>query len=198
MKRSAARARTGVGRRVERVAEPHVRVVVRVHVALRRRRARRLLGRLGARRLALRRLGVLLQLVDLVRRVAVRVAVLRAVARQQLQLGGRAGPRQVLGRVVARHRPAAPEAAHEHGAQRRAVHGVEGQGAVVRRLHVGRQVVLRRGRRRRALRLGRRLLAFLLHLKVSIVIVLKPYDWMARTLGCCCELWGKLTSSSGL
>lgn len=74
-------ALTGVGRRVERVAEPHVRVVVRVHVALRRRRARGLLGRLGARRLALRRLGVLLQLVDLVRRrVRGAVRVLRAVA----------------------------------------------------------------------------------------------------------------------
>lgn len=83
----------------------------------------------------------------------------------EVQLARAARARQVLGSVVPRHGPAAPEAAHQHGAQRRAVYRVEGQGSVVRRLHVWRQVVLRRRGRGRPLRLCCRLLAFLFHLQ---------------------------------
>lgn len=123
---------TRVRWRVQRVAEPHVRVVVRVHVSLRRRRARALLGPPALRllaRLGLRGLGVLLQLVDLVRG-----AVVLRPGTQQLQLGAR-GPGQVFGGVVPRdRRPASAEPAHQHGAQRRAIHGVERQCAVVRSL----------------------------------------------------------------
>lgn len=84
--------------------------------------------------------------------------------RQQFQLSRRPGARQVLGGVVPGHRPAAPEAAHQHGAERRAVHRVEGQRAVVRRLHVRREVILRGGGRGWALGLGCGLLAFLFDL----------------------------------
>lgn len=111
-----------------------------------------------------------LQLVYLVWSAAVRevrsVAASRAPhAGHQVQLGGRARSRQVLRCVVPGHAPAATKAAHQHGTERRAVYGIERQRPVVRRLHVGRQVVLRRGGRRRTLRLRRRLLAFLFHLE---------------------------------